>query len=44
LEYQPVLVEFLKAYREDITWNKERWFELLGINESILDENIFENL
>lgn len=42
LNFQPVIVEFLKAYRNDIAMNKERWFELLEIDESTLDENILE--
>jgi len=42
LENKPLIVLFLKSYREDITLNKERWFELLGITESTLDEIILD--
>ena len=43
LDFQPVIVAFLKAYRKDITMHKERWFELLEIKESIHDKDILED-
>jgi len=43
MEFHPVIVEFLKAYRKDIEMNKYRWFELLNISESTLEKNILEN-
>lgn len=43
LDFQPVIVEFLKAYKDDISWNKERWFELLKIDESTLEKNILDD-
>ncbi len=40
LDFQPVIVEFLKAYKDDISMNKQRWLELLKIDESTLEKNI----
>ena len=41
LDYKPVIIEFLKAHREEIEMNKNEWFELLGIDDSDLDKDIF---
>ena len=43
LKYKPVIVEFLKQYRNEIEMHKERWFELLKIEESDLNKNILED-
>lgn len=43
LKYKGVIIEFLKGYRKDIEMSKERWFELLNINEDELDIDILED-
>lgn len=37
MEFQTEIVEFLKKYRDDIAMHKERWFELLKIDETTFD-------
>jgi len=43
LEFKTVIIELLKQSRKEIEMNKERWFELLKIDERELDIDIIEN-
>ena len=42
LDFKPVIVEFLKSYRKDIEMQKDRWFEILKIEETDLDKDILK--